>query len=215
MNPRVRGGGKGAFVAALALGLSSCTLLFAPEPRPVPVNNWKAGKRSLRTIRRVLVLPVTGESLSPRLRRDFTRILLGELSSVGRFQVLGLPEESEDWKVLVPTAIKGRLSTKKLVELGRRYQVDGLLLVRIISWRPYRPPIMGIQSELVSVHTGAVLWAADATYDASAMNIRLDLRDYYERVLAPTQDLHGYEFLELSPRAYARYVLHRLSGTLR
>ncbi len=181
----------------------------------MPVHAWHAGAVAFRGMRRVLVLPVAGERIDEGLRADMTRALLAELGALGRFRAIGLPPGAQDWKALYPTERRGRLDTKVVVELGRRYGADGILLVRVTSFRPYKPPVLGLAAALVSVHTGAILWSAETVHDASLREVELDLRDYYGRVLAPAGDLHGFEFVELSPRAYARYVLHRLVSSLR
>ena len=71
----------------------------------------------------------------------------------------------------------------------------------------------GMRTQLVSVHSGAIVWAVDALYDAADRSTISDLRHYYEHMEADDHSLHGWELNLIAPSWFARYVAHRFVGT--
>ena len=137
-----------------------------------------------------------------------------ELAASHRFQVLSLERDDASEKELWASERKGRLSVNALVALGKRFQVDGILLLRVTSFRPYLPPVIGLQVQLISVHSGDPVWVVDETFDSSEERIRQDLVVYRRRNLVPDTSLHGDEMIQLSPRRYAAYCSKRVIETL-
>jgi hypothetical protein len=204
----------------LALLLSSCALescfLFQKEETgaSAPVSSYLGDSQDLRLCRRVLVLPIQTTNMTASIRKDLEGALLSELSSQGRFQVLRMEPASREGKEIYPTERRGKIDPDLVVDLGRRYQADALLLTRVTQWFPYKPPRLGLRIQLVSVHSGKVIWAIDQTWDAGTERTRLDLIDYARTTLAPQENLHGWAFLTLSPRRFGRFALRRSVDTL-
>ncbi|MFQ5505642.1 MAG: hypothetical protein ACE5F1_12730 [Planctomycetota bacterium] len=194
--------------------LCSCGVIVGPIPRQMPINSYLGDSRDLMAVRRVMVLPFGGDKVPPEYLDSLRRNFISELSAIHRFQIVPLPATSTDSQELLSSERRGRVSAKGLVKLGQRYHVDGILLVRVTSFAPYLPPVLGLQVHLISIHSGITVWAVDSTYDAGMEAVRLDLLDY-RRGLAPVDSLHEWEMVELSPRMFGRYVSHRIVSTLR
>ncbi|PIE22962.1 MAG: hypothetical protein CSA62_09505 [Planctomycetota bacterium] len=206
-----------SFAPALApiLLLGACALLPQQEKlRPVAINSYLADPRDMIAVRRIVVLPVAGENVPSTLRKHLQHSLERSIAETQRFQVVPLPNVSDNDRELLRSEARGKLSIDSLVSLAKRYQIDGAVLCRVHAFQPYKPPILGLQTQLVSIHSGDTVWAADATYDSSIKRVQLDLRHYYETELAETESLHEWELLCLSPRLYGSYVVHRIVGTL-
>ncbi len=195
--------------------LQACFLFQKEETgAEAPVSAYLGDSQDLRLCRRVLVLPIQTTHMTTAVTKDLQEALLAELSSQGRFQVLQMEPATGEGKDIYPTERRGKIDPDLVVGLGRRYQADALLLTRVTQWFPFKPPRLGLRIQLVSVHSGKVIWAVDQTWDAGTERTRLDLIDYARRTLAPQENLHGWEFLLLSPRRFGRFALRRSVSTL-
>jgi hypothetical protein len=196
--------------ALLGLGLATPSCGLVHPPRPIPVHAWFADDLDLAPVRRVIVLPFVEangvDAKVEEIRSEFFR----ELTKVQRFELLPLPTGANEDRLLLDAATRGRLSVEALVELGRRYNVDGVLFGTITAYRPYQPPHLGLRVQLVSLHTGGIVWEADAVYDSVDERVQEDLRHYVKSQLAPEQSMHDWQINMLSPRRYSAYVANRL-----
>jgi TolB-like protein len=200
--------GNAPLLLLCALG---CTTHQPPEKRPV--NAYLADPRDLASVRRVMVLPFAEESgvtaETDRLRDAY----LAELQKLRRFEIVPLPASAQECALLNHSARVGELSTEAVVHLCDRYYLDGVLIGSVTAWRAYMPQQLGMRTELVSVHSGAIVWAVDALYDAADRSTISDLRHYYEHMEADDNSLHGWEINLIAPSWFARYVAHRFVGT--
>ncbi|MCA8957014.1 MAG: hypothetical protein KDC87_13130 [Planctomycetes bacterium] len=189
---------------------------WASTDTPIPVNHYFADARDLQTVRRVMLLPLLvgdGVRVDERMvRRSLTR----ELNLLQRFQVVALPEGKAEEAAVNHALDRGQVSTSALVQLARQYRLDGVIVGRISSYRPYLPPHLGIEARLFSLHTGSWVWVADATFDTNTAACMSDLRHYAATAL-PSADLtpDSVRLIRLSPQRFASYACHRLVGTWR
>lgn len=201
---------RGAPLLACLL-LAGCTLPRPPEKRAV--NSYLADHRDLENVRRIMVLPFGEE---PGVAADCERIrdaFVGELQKLRRFEIVPLPATAQESADIEASLRAGRLSTDAIVRLCNRYHLDGVLTASVTAWRAYLPPQLGLRTQLVSVHSGAVIWAVDAIYDSSDRSTVSDLRHYHEHVQADDGNLHGWEMNTIAPTMFAHYVAHRFVGT--
>jgi hypothetical protein len=187
----------------------------APSERPVAraVNHRFADYADLMRLQRVLVLPFALDEAvvadEPLIRGEF----VSELQKLQRFEVVPLPPGSDEDHEITEAMVRGMISTAPLVELAKRFHVDGILTGTILQYRAYRPPVLGLRVQMISVHSGGIAWAADALYDAGDYATRLDVMHYCATVASPDDSLHGWEMTTLSHRRFARFVAHRLVET--
>ena len=99
------------------------------------------------------------------------------------------------------------------MRLCNRYAVDGVFLGTVTTFRPYQPQQMGMRTQLVSVHSGAPIWAVDAIYDASERTTISDLRHFVEHTQRDDGNLHNWEMNLISPQKFTSFVAHRFVGT--
>ena len=182
-------------------------------PRPKVVNSYLAERADLASVRRIMVLPFAHEA---GVAMDCSKVrdaFVAELQKLRRFEVVPLPAEASEDEDLNFSLSRGRLSTEAVVRLCRRYSLDGLFLGSVTSWRAYTPPHLGLRTQLVSVHSGAPVWAVDAIYDAADRSTISDLRHYTDTTQQDDGNLHGYELSLLAPSKFTTYVAHRCVGT--
>lgn len=196
---------------AAAFALAGCALERAPEKRDV--NHYLADARDLASVRRVMVLPFAEE---PGVVAECNRIrdaYISELQKLRRFELVPLPESAAEVAQLQASLRHGRVATDSIVELCNRYRVDAVLAGSITTYRAYTPPSLGMRTQLVSIHSGSVIWAVDAIYDSNDRSMQSDLRHYYKYVQTHDGNLHGWEFDTISPTLFCAYVAHRFVGT--
>lgn len=201
----------GAPLLAAALLLAACNL-----ERPLsekPINSYLAEPADLANVRRIMVLPFAHEA---GVQADCVQVrdcFVTALQKLRRFEVVPLPEEAREDDELNASLRRGRVSTDAMVRLCDRYALDGVLVGTVTAWRAYTPPHLGLRTQLVSIHSGATVWAVDAMYDAADRTTVNDLRLFAERTLRDDGSLHGWELNLLAPTKFTRYVAHRFVGT--
>lgn len=199
-------------VLVVAQGLTSCRITKLPAP--MRVHAWVADPRDLQVVRRIVVLPVAGEAASIDFLDDLGASLRSELAASRHFEVLELGRDSPEEEALWKSERRGRLSVDALVEIGRRYQADGVCMLRVTAHRPWLPPLLGVRLQLISVHSGDAVWAIDESFDSAEEKVRLDVEVYARDYLAPDPSLHDTEMLQLSPRRFAGYCCKRMVESL-
>jgi hypothetical protein len=191
--------------------LGGCAVERPPEKRVV--NNYLADARDLANVRRIMVLPFAEE---PGVVADCDRIreaYVTELQKLRRFEIVPLPTSAQEVETINRSVRHGRMSTDGVVRLCDRYHLDGVLVATVTAFRAYTPPHLGLRTSLVSVHSGAIVWAVDAIYDARDRSTISDLRHFHDRVSADDGSLHGWEFDTIAPNRFCSYVAHRFVGT--
>lgn len=202
---------KALLATAGLLFLAGCALERPPEKRPL--NHYLADPRDLDCIRRVIVLPFSEEPGVTAEKELVRSAYVDELQKLRRFEVVPLPNSVDEIAVLDASMRKGRIGAEEVVSLCNRYRVDAVVLGTITAWRAYTPPRLGMRTQMVSVHSGSIVWAVDSIYDANDRSMVSDLRHYYENVQTHDSMLHTWELDLLSPGRFSHYVAHRFAGT--
>ncbi len=196
---------------ALSVSFAACNLERPPEPKVI--NSYLAEPADLANVRRIMVLPFgheAGIAADCNVVRD---AFVAELQKLRRFEVVPLPSDAREDDEINESMARGRLSTEAMVRLCNRYMLDGVFMGAVTSWRAYTPPHLGLRTQLVSVHSGAPVWAVDAIYDTADRTTISDLRHYTKSTQHDDGNLHGYELTMLAPGQFTNYVAHRFVGT--
>jgi hypothetical protein len=200
-----------ALAAAALLTAGGC--MFGQPNVPKAINSYLAEPSDLANVRRIMVLPFAQEA---GVQADCTKVrdaFVAELQKLRRFEVVPLPSDAREDDELNRSMTHGRLSTEAMVRLCNRYALDGVLVGSVTAWRAYTPPHLGMRTQLVSVHSGAPIWAVDAIYDSSDRTTIGDLRHYVEHTQRDDGNLHGWELNLLAPNKFTTFVAHRFVGT--
>ncbi len=197
----------------VALLVCLCTIScswFPRAPRQKPVDEYFADERDLGSVRRIMVLPF-GEAFG--VGADLERIhgaFHDELSKLQVFEIVPLPVDAQEDELILQSLHRGRVSTEALVSLSERYNLDGIMMGTVTSYRAYVQPHLGMRVQLMSIHTGSIIWAAEGFYDVSDARTMEDLRHYYLTSQTTEATGHGVEIYLISPTKFASYVSHRL-----
>lgn len=193
----------------LAFAFAACGAAHEPKA----INSWLAEPADLANVRRIMVLPFGQES---GVQADCNKVrdaFVAELQKLRRFEVVPLPSDASENEQLNRSLSRGRVSSDALVRLCNRYAVDGVFLGTVTTFRPYQPQQMGMRTQLVSVHSGAPIWAVDAIYDATERTTISDLRHFVEHTQRDDGNLHNWEMNLISPQKFTSFVAHRFVGT--
>lgn len=198
-------------LGACTLAVGSCS--FGQPHVPKTINSYLAEPADLANVRRIMVLPFAQEA---GVQADCNKVrdaFVAELQKLRRFEVVPLPSDAREDDQLNQSMAHGRLSTEAMVRLCNRYALDGVFLGSVTAFRAYTPPHLGLRTQLISVHSGAPIWAVDAIYDSSDRTTIGDLRHYVEHNQRDDGNLHGWEMNLLSPAKFTHFVAHRFVGT--
>ena len=203
-----------ALAAVVVLGtlpFAGCQLQRPPEAKVV--NCYLAEPADLANVRRIMVLPFTAQAGVEVDCEQVRDSFVTALQKLRRFEVVPLPVSAEEDDMLNASLQRGRLSTEAMVRLCNRYALDGLYVGSVTAWRPYMPAHLGMRTQLISVHSGATVWAVDAIYDANDRTTIGDLRAYAEASQQDDGSLHGWEMNLIAPTKFTNYVATRFVGT--
>ena len=198
-------------LCAAATILSSCQL--SRSSRPKSINSYLAEPTDLANVRRIMVLPFHAEAGSTLDTNKIRDAFVSELQKLRRFEVVPLSDGARENDILNASLARGRISTEAMVRLCNRYALDGLFVGAVTAWRPYSPPHLGLRTQLISVHSGASIWAVDTIFDSADRTTISDLQHYVTRTQRDDGNLHGWEMTLLSPAKFTNFVAHRCVGT--
>ena len=210
MNPRL----STLALLPLVLALPSCGLFGSPL-RTKRVNFWLAENADLVNVRRVVVLPFTTAAGVDADTESLRDVFVKEFMKLQRFELVPIELGANEERVLRRALDGGRISTAGLVGLAKRFNVDGIVLGTITSYRAYVPSHLGIRAMMVSLHAGSIVWSAEGFYDAADARTTEDIRHYAQNVVHDDENLHGWEMHLISPNRFASFVSHRIVGTWR
>jgi TolB-like protein len=206
----MRGLAAGLLAVAVAT-LAACQWERAPEQKAI--NAYLAEPADLANVRRIMVLPFQQEGAADANVEQVRDAFVAELQKLRRFEVVPLPVTATENAMLRESLRRGRLSTEATVRLCERYGLDGIFVGTVTAWRAYSPIHLAMRTQLLSVHSGAPVWAVDAMYDSSDRSTVSDLRHYMLTQKQNDGSLHGWELKLLAPQQFTQYVANRFVGT--
>jgi hypothetical protein len=201
-------------VLLLSAGLGGCLGPSAPREVPVLASAQVSADLGEHALGRVGLLPVQVPEAQPvdaaYQSAQLSAIFHGEFARATSFELLQLgPRELEAVAQGDPFR-RGRYDPALLAELGRRFRLDALLLVNVGGQRVYAPQALSAQAELVSVSTGAVLWAGQVHLDAADPRVTTGLEVFYSDAI--DGEVNGPWTLSLhSPERFARFGAWQLA----
>jgi hypothetical protein len=208
-----------AAVLLLGAGCASKPLAL-PEvgPRFVPSNVYKAVQKLPPDLRRVAVLPLTvhGEDRAATERIGILSAIFDEeLQKLRRFEVVTVSEaDLRRWIGRPRVSASETLPPDLLARIRTNLVADGVLFVRVHSFRPYPPVSLGWDARLVTVSTGQTLWSIDEAFDAGQADVARAARDYFRDHHTGPSELADPQADLRSPAHFTRYAAQAALATL-
>lgn len=164
---------------------------------------------------RVAVLPFARSSAASDFHSEIESTMLRELRESGRFELIEISEadlytEFGEGRFPVSNGINGSL----VDWLYANYQIDGILFTTITTFRPYKPMVLGIRSQLIDIRGNAILWTADEVFNAGRAEVAMGARKYSQKNLEQRFPLQSSYSALLSPQRFAAYCAHTTYATL-
>jgi len=181
----------------------------APPPIPAVAESRIAPDFETYTLERVGLMPFAGDHLELDRGLDLQRGFYAELARVAPFEVVLLDardleevQESEPYR-------RGWYRPQTIVDVSRRYRLDGILFGTVVDEQLFPPQLLGLQVDLVAAETGLVIWSSEAQLDARDDRVRLGLELYY----GGDDDGEPWEISLLSPSRFARFAAYQIART--
>lgn len=205
---------RALFAALCAAGLHGCLSPGAPTEVPVLASAQVSADLGDHSLGRVGLLPVQVLDAQP-VNASFqsaqlSAIFHGEFARAASFELLQLGSREMEAVAQSDPFRRGRYEPEMLVELGRRFRLDALLIVHVGGQRVYAPQTLSAQAELVSLSTGGVLWNGQVHLDAADPQVTQGLEVFYSDAIGG--EATGPWTLALhSPERFARFGAWQLA----
>ena len=208
-------------VAVLLAGCSS-TPSMPKNPfqkKEVPVVYKPANTYSVEFLpnnfSRVAVLPVHHDPAMGADVQVLSSVILSELNGKGVLEAV--PVSAADLK-----SMSGRESWNSadplpptlFSQIRSRYSADGVLLVDITSYYPYKPVTIGLRAKMSDIQSRQVLWSADSVFNAGRSDIQEAALYFQKRKSGTPFPLEDSGTILQSPRYFTRFAASTLLDTL-
>lgn len=195
------------------LGLASC----ASSPRPVEsmARAQIASDFETYEIHRVGILPIVGHSLGVEQREVLSAALFTEFSNSTRYEIVPLAlSDLEEIEVGSPY-LRGRYHSEAVIEIARRFRLDGAIVVTVTDYQFYAPQRLSLQLDLVASETGAAIWSSSLHLDATVPSCQRAVEAFYENSGSMENESgNGWEIALLSPRLFAQFAAWQVARLL-
>jgi hypothetical protein len=204
---------RGLFVAVAALAtLGGCA--WQKEVLPPLAHARVTADFDSYQLRRVGLLPFSGDGLDRAQSEELQRAFLFELSRRASYEVVRLaPEDLAEVDAQQPYE-RGTYRSKSVIETARRFHLDGLLVGTVTHLESYAPQALGVQVELVASETGLVIWSSALELDMTDAGVRDSLRQYSEEHRDENDEPADERLMLLSPLRLMRFAASEVARTL-
>jgi hypothetical protein len=187
-------------LAALALAALAGCQATSSQAEPLATPRMASDFESYE-FRRVGLVPFAGR-VTGQQQTILQDAFLLELSRAGDHEIVRLRaedlaevQESEPYR-------RGRYEPKTVLELCRRFSLDGVLVGTVTQLEPYPPQRLSLQLDLIATETGMVVWSSSVQLDASEPRVRKRLEG----------NANGEPQLALiSPERFARFAAREIA----
>ena len=167
------------------------------------------------SLHRVGLVPLLGHTLDAEHTEALQGVFFSEFSRQTHFEIVPL-----DWRDLEEVQqsdpyVRGHYRPETVIDLARRFRLDGVLVGTITNCQFYTPQQLSLQFELVATETGSAIWSASVHLDSSSERVVEAVHAYYQ-ASEPTKtaDGDGWELALLSPRLFAQFAAWQIASLL-
>jgi len=138
-------------------------------------------------LRRVGVAPFEGVLAEREHGKALQAAFAAELACGVEFEVVPLDLDDLEETTRQDTLRRGRTDPQAILELARRYRLDGVVVGTVVELSSWPHARAGIEVDLLATETGMAIWSARVHADAA----RQATREHLERWLLETRKDHG------------------------
>jgi hypothetical protein len=174
-----------------------------------PDNFHRAARKLPEDMRRVLVLPLTGDSSYEQTEslESLYNVLIEELTKSKKFEVIRMtPAQLKAHTGKSTWRAEDALPETLMDSLGKAFACNGVLFCHLTTYRSYAPQSIGWRLKLVDARGGEILWAMDEVFDAGRPSVVTGVKSFDRREQKPANDDDNWLTLH-SPRRFGRYSI--------
>jgi hypothetical protein len=166
-------------------------------------------------IRRVGLMPIAGRSLDAEQKSVLEGALFTEFSNTTNYEVVPLQREDLEELNLGTSYLRGHYDPQTVIEVARRFRLDGSFVVTVTDYQFYAPQRLSIQVDLVASETGAAIWSSSLHLDATVDSVQRAVQAFYENSGSMDNESgNGWEIALLSPRLFAQFACWQVARLL-
>lgn len=196
-----------------ALGAVSCGVLGSAPPVQL-AHTRRVADYPTYTLRRVGLLPFAGSTLDGRRESEFREAFLFEFARAAPYEVVALSEVQIAEVDPSRPHERGAYSSRTVLELARRYRLDGLLVGDVTQLEVYSPQLLGVQLDLVSAETGLVIWSSSVHIDGGDASLTPNFEQFRRLQRDDSTGSADLQITLLSPSRLARFAAYEIARTL-
>jgi hypothetical protein len=168
------------------------------------------------TLRRVLLLPVSGGSVTTReMAESFDRVFATALLAENRFETVVLTRDECRRRFGVEEfSSTAALPHDFMQKLRRDYAIDAVLFVDLTSLQAYRPLNLGVRAKLATVEDVRLLWNFDSVFSAADTAVANSARRYFLKADGAGSPMDLSPSVLQSPSRFGGYVAAAMFATL-
>ena len=217
-----------SFSRILAAGLVAVVLTGCSTPKlpknpfkkeQVPVVYKPANVYSVEflpnSFSRVAVLPVNHDPSTGADIGVLSSVILSELNGKGALEAV--PVSPKDLKRLSGReswSSADALPPNLFSKIRSEYAADGVLMVDLTTFYPYKPVTIGLRAKMSDALSGQILWSADSVYNAGRSDVQEAALYFQKRKSGTPFPLEDSGSVLQSPRYFTRFAAATLMDTL-
>lgn len=200
-------------LAALALLLTTSCVTFREEASPLSTTRIVADYETY-TVRRVGLVPFTGNGLTGEEACELQTTFFTELSRRADFEIVPLtPNDLEEIPGSEPFRA-GWIRPRTIIDLSRRFRLDAILIGTMTERQVFTPQRFGAQVDMIASETGVPIWSSIVHIDASDERVRYGMERWFDTSRATYKTGETWELALLSPRRFAQYAAYEVARGL-
>lgn len=185
------------------------------QAEPYRPSNLYPRERLPSYFNRVAVMPVFSDSTSSEFPSYIDDLFLQELAKIRIFEPIRVTPND-----LLSLFGKERIGSHQSLpedffsKLNDKYGANGVLMIDLHSYKPYRPISVGIRAKLVDLKSGEFMWAIDETIDGGDASVVVAAINFQKtkHVQALSDKTMG-SILQ-SPRMFTKFMADSIFSTL-
>jgi hypothetical protein len=193
---------------------ASCQSLRPPRdlPQAQLASFTRARDFDTYSLARVGILPVKGDNLTEREAHELQQILFSEFASATRMEIVLLG--SQDLLEISSSNphLTGVYQTETVIEISKRFRLDGMLVATAIQRQAYPPQRLSLQVDLVSTETDMAIWNGSINLMGDNSTVTEGLEAFYGNG-KPVED-DSWSTALLSPSQFARFAAWQIAQGL-
>lgn len=201
----------------LATVFSSCRPCVEARPTgcPIVLNNvYTNPDYPHDQVVNVLLLPIDDPMCNADLSFHKDEIIQAVLRNFGKMHYFNLQYDhhfhdiSSDFMSLST----GYVDRLKLGALGCEYNVQAVLVISVVDYRPYPPMQMHVKAMLLDVASSEQLWGFDHVFDFDDANVVNDMRIWWNSHIMGGDTLRNrFDLALVRPSMFQNYVFYRVA----